>query len=488
MSDCRNKSPPIGKSFTVDLQPRLGSPIATGKVNSPSIDNTFHLVNNCSEDWYHRTMTYRFHKRDGRYIRRTTIFNPILITLFVAVLFSGYYCQSGSCESPIAADSVVDSIGVNIHLHFGDTVYGNFPLIESLLKNLGVRHTRDGLIDTTWQAYYDRHIALGKLGIRCIFITNPAESDAVLVNWPRRVPGAFEGYEAPNEFDNGRNANWAQTINAFMPRLYHAVKSDPETARYPVIGPSVIRPPDFAPLSGISSDFDFANLHNYFAGRNPGTGGWGANGYGSIAFNMNLASSAWPGKPMMTTETGYYTDAGHDSIPEQIEGEYVPRLVLEQMLHGIKRTYFYELIDENTTAKSNEGYFGLAHVDGSPKPAYTALKGMIALFADPGPAFALRDFDFTLDGAPANVHHMLAAKRDGSYYLAIWIEAQNYDVNKKQATPSTPIEVTLASRHTFATAEVIQFGEDGSPSTKTIKPGANIPLIVSDRIVVLHLK
>jgi hypothetical protein len=60
-------------------------------------------------------------------------------------------------------------------------------------------------------------------------------------------------------------------------------------------------------------------------------------------------------------------------------------------------------------------------------------------------------------------------------------------VNKKQATPSTPVEVKFASRHTFTTAEVIQFGEDGSPSTKKIKPG-NIPLMVSDRIVVLHLK
>jgi hypothetical protein len=250
----------------------------------------------------------------------------------------------------------------------------------------------------------------------------------------------------------------------------------------------VIRPQDFAPLSGTSADFDFANLHNYFAGRNPGTGGWGANGYGSIAFNMNLASSAWPGKPIMTTETGYYTDAGNDSIPEDIEGEYVPRLVLEQMLHGIKRTYFYELIDENTTAKNNEGYFGLAHVDGSPKPAYTALKGLIALFADPGPAFALPNLDFTLNGAPPNVHHILTAKRDGSYNLAIWIETQNYDVNKKQATPSTPVQVTFASRRTFATAEVIQFGEDGSLSTKKIKPGASIPLMVSDRIVVLHLK
>ena len=74
-----------------------------------------------------------------------------MLLLFLAAALSAH-CQpqAGVCEAPVRADSVVDSIGVNIHLHNGNTVYGNFPLIESLLKNLGVRHTRDGLIDTTW--------------------------------------------------------------------------------------------------------------------------------------------------------------------------------------------------------------------------------------------------------------------------------------------------------------------------------------------------
>jgi hypothetical protein len=412
----------------------------------------------------------------------------MLLLFLAAALSAPCQPQAGVCETPVRADSVVDSIGVNIHIHNGNTVYGNFPLIEDLLKNLGVRHTRDGLIDTTWQPYYDRHIALGKLGIRSIFLTNPAESDALLVSWPQRVPGAFEGYEAPNEWDNSRDPNWAQTLQVFVPRLYHAVKSDPSTASYPVIGPSVIRPQDLAPLAGLGEDFDFANMHNYFAGRNPGTAGWGANGYGSIVFNMNLASSAWPGKPMMTTETGYYTDAGHDSVPESVEGEYVPRVVLEQMLHGIARTYFYELIDENSTAKSNEGYFGLAHGDGSPKPAYTALKNMIALYADPGPSFDPQNLEYSLQGAPGKVHHLLAAKRDGSYELAIWIEEQNYDVNNRQVAASTPVPLTFKTHRVFTTAEIDQFGPDGSISKTKVRPASSIPLTVSERILILRLK
>jgi hypothetical protein len=100
------------------------------------------------------------------------------------------------CEAPLPAGAIADSVGLNIHLHFGNTIYGNFPLVENLLVDLGVRHTRDGLIDTTWQEYYQRHTALGKLGIRCIFITPPTASNALLIAYPNRVPGAFEGYEA----------------------------------------------------------------------------------------------------------------------------------------------------------------------------------------------------------------------------------------------------------------------------------------------------
>src|SRR5450755_2811128 len=102
-----------------------------------------------------------------------------LALLFVAATAA---CQPtpGVCETPVSADSIAESVGVNIHLHYGDTVYGNFDLIRTLLIDLGVRHTRDGLIDTTWQPYYQRHVALGKLGIRCVFITSPTQSNTLI--------------------------------------------------------------------------------------------------------------------------------------------------------------------------------------------------------------------------------------------------------------------------------------------------------------------
>src|ERR1700745_3113846 len=64
--------------------------------------------------------------------------------LILPLLLAAVACHptKGFCEAPLKADAVADGVGVNIHLHFGDTVYGNFPLIQQLLVDLGVRHTR----------------------------------------------------------------------------------------------------------------------------------------------------------------------------------------------------------------------------------------------------------------------------------------------------------------------------------------------------------
>ena len=77
-------------------------------------------------------------------------------------------------------------------------------------------------------------------------------------------------------------------------------------------------------------------------------------------------------------------------------------------------------------------------MDGSPKPAFTALKSLIATLADPGPGVPPQNLQFALVGASSNVHHLLMAKRDGSYYLAFWLEEQGYDVNKRLETPVSP--------------------------------------------------
>jgi hypothetical protein len=413
----------------------------------------------------------------------------VLALTLVFAAFAACHPLKGVCETPVSANTIAESVGVNIHLHYSDTVYGNFPLIRSLLIDMGVRHTRDGLVDSSWSQYYQRHIELGRLGIKCLFITSPSQSNALLTSWPKRVPGAFEGYEAPNEYDLSADHNWAATLNSFVPRLYSAVKSNPATASFPVVGPSLTQTASYAQVAGLQRYFDVDNMHNYFGGRNPGTPGWGEGGYGSITYDINNEQLAWPGRPTMTTETGYITDTKNSQgIPELVEAKYAPRVILEQAMHGIIRTYFYELIDEGDPNAANTVPYGLARTDGSHKPAFTALKNLIAMLADPGPQVLPQNLEFSMVGGSSNVHHLLMAKRDGSYYLAFWLEEQDYDVNQHAETPANPEKLTFVARRVFKTNQLLLFNADGTIKTVQLRPGARIPLTASDCLAVLKLQ
>ena len=390
-------------------------------------------------------------------------------------------------ENAHSADAFVDSVGLNIHLHDGDTPYGNFPAIEKALRALGVRHVRDGLIDTKWLPYYDRMNTLGRDGIKCIFITNPQQTVELLQSYPDRVKDSFEGYEAPNEYDNSDDKGWVTTLTNFLPTLAHAVRTNPHDSSFPIIGPSFIHAESYSLVSGTSQFVAFSNLHNYFAGRNPGTSGWGDNGYGSLTWDTNLVTRAWPGLPIVTTETGYQTDTTNpQGIPESVAAKYLPRLLLEQYAHGIRRTYLYELMDVSIPEKDIHNTFGLVRSDFSPKPAFASVQHLISLLADPGIPFVPQSLSFTLSGELSNVHHLLFEKRDGTYLLAIWQEVPSYDVNAKRMLPVSPQHVAVDLASVF-NIDQNRLNEDGTITTEASRATSHAAIIVDDRLTLLRL-
>ena len=392
---------------------------------------------------------------------------------------------NGPTETADAADTFVDSAGVNVHLHYTDTSYANFPAVETALKNLGVRHIRDGLIDTAWTAYYDRLNQLGRDGIKSTLITSPTQSATLLTSYPGRVADSFEAYEAPNEYDASGDPNWSTTLNAFLGRLHTAVKGNSGVSHFPIVGPSLTQAASYPKVASSASYFDEANLHNYLGGRNPGTAGWGGGGYGSITWNISLATGTWPGKPVVTTETGYVNDLNNpQGIPEEISGRYLPRVFLEQWLHGIKRTYSYELVDVGSTAKDN-GY-GLLHSDFSAKPAYNAVKNVLGVLSDPGPAFPPAGLEYKLSGNLASVDHLLLQKRDGRFFLAVWVEQPSYDVNAKRTLPVPGQSVTIT---TGQPARIIAHWLDGSGNMQTtaLGSGTTQTVEVTDVVMILEI-
>jgi hypothetical protein len=405
-----------------------------------------------------------------------------IIILGVSVVFS----LPVQAQNAGSADKFVDSVGINVHLNYLDTPYANFPQVLQALQLLGVRHVRDGLIDTTWQGYYDRHNQLGRAGIKGTFITSPAQNAPLLVGYPGRMNDSFEAYEGPNEYDESADPSWAATLTAFVERLDQTVKGDSLTSRFPVIAPSLTRQGSYAKLRGICS-FAFENLHNYFGGRNPGTSGWGANGYGSIAWNLANVNTACPGMPVMTTETGYQTDLTlNQSIPEDVAARYVPRIFLEQWLRGIQRTYLYELIDLPPGGSAADSAFGLLHSDFSSKPAYLALMNLLQLLADPGPSFTTKPFGFVLTGDLSAVHHVLFEKRNGTFYLVIWVEQPAYDVDQKKAILVPVQQVVLQTEHEFNLVSH-SLAESGAMQTTPLGISSTHAVAVSDFVTVLEI-
>lgn len=384
-------------------------------------------------------------------------------------------------QQAVQSDAFVDSVGVNLHLHSGNTLYQtNYPLIRSSLVTLGVRHVRDGFIQTTWQPYYDRFQELGQLGIKGIFTTGPDVPTSVLQSWPLKVPASFEAYENANEFDVN-NANWLALLQSGMPTIYSAAKTG---ANYTVAAPTLVIPGSSLTLGNMSRYVDVGNIHDYFSNFNPGTAGWGDNGYGSIPYNLALAARVSGSKPVWATETGYNNDSRSSSfVDETVASTYIPRLLLEHWNAGITRTYLYEL----ATSSTDQDY-GLLRMDGSQKPAFKAVANLLNLLSDKGSAFTPSQLDYTIQGAPATVHKLLLQKRDGTFYLALWNEVPVYDPYKHIPIAVAPQAVTLHSSHALGAVSTYQWTATGDVATASLAGGTDLPLVVTDKILLVKMK
>ena len=128
-------------------------------------------------------------------------------------------------------------------------------------------------------------------------------------------------------------------------------------------------------------------------------------------------------KPVWATEAGFQTALrsrdGQPPVSEQAGAVYLLRTFLEHFISGVRRTYAYELLDESAepALRKSEQHFGLLRHDFSPKPAYTALRNLLALMGpDQGraaraPAGAPRPARARLGRAPPGP---AARRRDGA--------------------------------------------------------------------------
>jgi O-antigen/teichoic acid export membrane protein len=394
--------------------------------------------------------------------------------------------SASASETPRSAATFVDSVGMNLHLAYGDTAYANVDRVAQLLAALHIRHVRDGVEAgrTDLCASAQR---LARDGIRFTYITTPNLDGAGLAAWRRCVGRSIEAYEAPNEYNTSHPAadgDWVGTIRAYQRSLYRAVKSDPALADLPVIGPSFSTIAAYAQVGDLSASMDRGNLHQYFAGRPPGTDGWGDGGYGSLRYGIAHAREVAGAKPLEVTECGYGMAARPEMVPRPIAARYIPRMFFTQYNSGIERTYQYELFDEGAPPFDT---FGLADAHGAPKPAFVALASIMQLLAAAGaPPHPLPAMQVEVNAAGAPVRHTLLAGRDG-IYLALWLESPAIDPATLHEEPVPTAQATVSLGVPLSSATRYASDAQGSLQPSRLAAGTQVTTTISDAVSILKL-
>lgn len=333
------------------------------------------------------------------------------------------------------ADSLVDAFGVQTHLAYPDTPYQDVARTKQVLVDLGVRHVRDQLYSNK-PALYAAMQEIASEGIRFnVIMGNPISWDnpTNLVRTLRdNVPtGVVESLEGANEWNLKGRENWIVELRAHQQALHDAAEADPVTRDLPVLAPSLGMRTGYDELGDLSALADVGNVHIYPGGQRPST---------FLQPVLDAQTLVTPGKPTMVTEGGYHdamnTESGHRPTPEDVVGVYAPRMLLEHYAAGTERFYMYQLFDERYDPEDtdSEASFGLVRYDFTPKPAYTALRNLLALAADPGPEFTPGTLEYAVDG-PADLRHVLLQKRDGTFLLVMWRDVSLWDRTAQQRTP-----------------------------------------------------
>lgn len=405
-----------------------------------------------------------------------------------------------SCRKPTtvtgpelaSADSFVDSVGVNTHFSYTDSIYyQQFALVKQALLDLKIRHYRDGM-HTVPSNIYALHNELGNAGLKCLYVVDPRLANSVIIGYPQMVNN-MEALENANEADAAGGTGWVAPLQSSVSSL----AALGESMHLPVVGPSLINQNwwndstnSYRMLGDISAHVTFNNLHNYMGSYHPESKGWGggcANGYcyGSIPWNMGQAQISGPGRPTWTTENGYTinpTKPG-SSLPETVIASYLPRLLFSQWNAGILRTYIYELADDPSTACC----MGLMDATGKRRMPFTALQNLLKLLADPGKPFTLVPLSYSITGAPSTLQHALLEKRDKTYWLALWQGVPGYDPHAYKLINNAPMPITVTWQGKSGGSRIYKFGTNGGLVDLGRHDGNSVEVNVDDNLLIVKI-
>ena len=398
-------------------------------------------------------------------------------------------------ETSKQADEFVDSIGVQTHIANTGNYTDLFSTWVNRVQTSGIRHIRDGfwfqadsnkaqtLMSTILAATGTQVKFLLTQGANCTDATVNSPTEYVGWGW---TPAQISGFEGMNEIGPAQgycgsnpSPTWYQQFAndaAFLRTTVAGMAGG--FASIPVVTPSLNEygrynstdlSADAALIGDITANIDYSTLHIYCTHGQPTCA--------NSAFPSSM-TAAFGTKPFIISETGYTTVPGGGDGTEAQTGNYYSRLFFEFFNHGAKRVYAYALLDD-TSATGGLANFGLLHADASPKPAYTVISNTIAILSDPGAPFTPGNLDFTISNPSGQtLNHTLLQKRDGTFYLAMWL-AYNYSdtFSPASVTVNLPSNFSASWYNPLSSASVAGY----VPSTNSVN------LTISDSTTILAL-
>ncbi len=238
-----------------------------------------------------------------------------------------------------------------------------------------------------------------------------------------QAPGSLSSYEGANEYNNNSyvlngsnskgNLSWG-SLDDQVSRA--AIQGNSSTATVPYVAASTA---SVSSAPALTTTVDYTNWHVY--------GGISSLLRGNLSSGVTAASNTEPGRPVLVTETGISSAADSTSSYGTVGDEYTQGIidvnaVLDGFYDGAKRTYLYELMDDNPTGQFEDS-FGLFHGDGSAKQAATGLHNLTMLLSDAGSTastFTPQAISGQITNLPSGASFTLLEKSSGVYDLIIW--------------------------------------------------------------------
>lgn len=358
-------------------------------------------------------------------------------------------------QTAIASDAIVDAYSVQVFPTYRHKVYGQDDAVYGLLKDLGVRHVRVTVSDQPESVAFLRRIR-DTLGVTAHGTCGAFEDTAAanltnrkaIETYVKAQPDLWlrlAGFNEPQGIRFGPvPTDWA-TRTVDQQKWLHGLGA---TVGVQVAGPALSNGVktlrnDWLVLgrAGLAQWCNRIAIHLYPAGVAPSQNidersGWARDGLGNL--------------PVDCTEGGYSTGSiaqAGNPVPEAVQAVYAPRHLLEWVKRGGWLNQF-ELLDDpgvQTNRNNTLGMVACGSVDPATwrkKPAFAAVKALLAACADPGPAFTPKPLPLQVIGGD-DVRWILTGRRDGTYRLLLWRDVNVYDTSTHQPIVVLPKQVSV---------------------------------------------